>query len=309
MSEKSMIVILGPTASGKTRIAALLAAGIGGEVISADSRQVYRGMDIGTGKDLDDYIVEGVRVPTHLLDIAEPGTAYTIYHYEHDFSRARAEVESRGKQVIVCGGSGMYLETALGLYKLPEVPPDPEFRARAAGMSRDELTSLLISFAKPHNTTDLNERERLIRAIEIAKAAPHESTEQMLQQGIRESGKHLVTGISLPRELVRERITRRLQTRLNEGMLNEIKELLNKGVTPEELMYYGLEYRYLTLYVTGKISYDRMFSDLNTAIHQFSKRQMTWFRRMEKRGIPIRWIDGMQNPCDIVSEIRAIISG
>ncbi len=309
MSEKPMIVILGPTASGKTRVAALLAASTGGEVISADSRQVYRGMDIGTGKDLNDYIVEGVRVPSHLLDIAEPGTAYTIYHYQHDFRRTRAEVESRGKQVIVCGGSGMYLETALGLYALPEVPPDPDFRARAAGMSRDELVSMLFSLTQPHNTTDLDDRERLVRAIEIAKAAPHEPTEQVLQQRIRESEKHLVTGISLPREVVRERITRRLQTRLNEGMLNEIENLLNTGVTLEELMYYGLEYRYLTLYVTGKIGYDRMFSDLNTAIHQFSKRQMTWFRRMEKRGIPIRWIDGRQSPSDIASEIGAMISG
>lgn len=294
MNAERMIFILGPTATGKTRIAALAAYALGAEVISADSRQVYRGMDLGSGKDMDDYVVEGVAVPAHLIDIADAGSRYSIYDYNRDLNRAVREITRRSHPVVVCGGSGMYLETALGLYTLAEAPEDPVFREKAAGMSEEALVQMLQGLASLHNTTDLTDRGRLIRAIEVAMAVSGRDDD--FPRRIEAANRHLIFGIGMPRALIRERITARLKARLEAGMLNEVEYLLNSGVSAEDLKYYGLEYRYLTLHLTGEISYDEMFSSLNTAIHQFAKRQMTWFRRMEKRGLKIRWLDGMKDP-------------
>lgn len=302
MNAERMIFILGPTATGKTRIAALAAYALGAEVISADSRQVYRGMDLGSGKDMDDYVVEGVAVPAHLIDIADAGSRYSIYDYNRDLNRAVREITQRSHPVVVCGGSGMYLETALGLYTLAEAPEDPVFREKAAGMSGEALVQMLQGLASLHNTTDLTDRGRLIRAIEVAMAVSDRDDD--FPRRIEAANRHLIFGISMPRALIRERITARLKARLEAGMLNEVEYLLNSGVSAEDFKYYGLEYRYLTLHLTGEISYDEMFSSLNTAIHQFAKRQMTWFRRMEKRGLKIRWLDGMKDP-EINAEIIA----
>lgn len=302
MNAERMIFILGPTATGKTRIAALSAYALGAEVISADSRQVYRGMDLGSGKDMEDYVVEGVAVPAHLIDIADAGSRYSIYDYNRDLNRTVREITRRSHPVVVCGGSGMYLETALGLYTLAEAPEDPVFREKAAGMSEEALVQMLQGLASLHNTTDLTDRGRLIRAIEVAMAVS--SRDDDFPRRIEAANRHLIFGIGMPRALIRERITARLKARLEAGMLNEVEHLLNSGVSAEDLKYYGLEYRYLTLHLTGEISYDEMFSSLNTAIHQFAKRQMTWFRRMEKRGLKIRWLDGMKDP-EINAEIIA----
>ena len=294
MNAERMIFILGPTATGKTRIAALSAYALGAEVISADSRQVYRGMDLGSGKDMEDYVVEGLQVPAHLIDIADAGSRYSIYDYSRDFDRAVREITQRSRPVVVCGGSGMYLETALGLYSLAEAPEDPVFREKAAGMSDEALAQMLQGLSDLHNTTDLTDRGRLIRAIEVAMA--DNDRDHDFPQRIVKANRQLIFGISMPRALIRERITARLNARLEAGMLNEVSHLLNSGVQPEDLKYYGLEYRYLTMHLTGEISYDEMFSSLNTAIHQFAKRQMTWFRRMEKKSLKIRWLDGMNGP-------------
>jgi len=294
MNAERMIFILGPTATGKTRIAALAAYALGAEVISADSRQVYRGMDLGSGKDMEDYVVEGVQVPAHLIDIADAGSRYSIYDYSRDFGRVVREITQRSPPGGGLGGSGMYLETALGLYSLAEAPEDPVFREKATGMSDEALAQMLQGLSDLHNTTDLTDRGRLIRAIEVAMA--DRDRDHDFPQRIVKANRQLIFGISMPRALIRERITARLKARLEAGMLNEVSQLLNSGVSPEDLRYYGLEYRYLTMHLTGEISYSEMFSSLNTAIHQFAKRQMTWFRRMEKRGLKIRWLDGMNGP-------------
>lgn len=308
-----MIIILGPTATGKTRIAALLAAKIGGEVISADSRQVYCGMDIGTGKDLSDYVVNGENIKTHLLDIAEAGEKYSIFRYKEDFETAYSNVLKHDKYPVICGGSGMYLETALGLYNLKEVHENRNFRNEAAGMSDEELIVRLKSIRTVHNTTDITDRARLIRAVEIAlfeiqsaessdKDTPDNTSiinEAQNEPGVKDDKNSgydfpprtkFIYGIETPRETVRARITDRLMRRLDEGLIEEVKGLLNQGVMPETLYYYGLEYKYITLYLEEKLSFDEMFRLLNTAIHQFAKRQMTWFRRMERRGIQIKWL-------------------
>jgi len=294
---KQNILILGPTATGKTRLAALVAAKTGGEIISADSRQVYRGMDQGTGKDILDYVVEGKPVPFHLIDIADAGNQYNIFDYQRDFAQAAIKIQLRNHTIIVCGGSGMYLEAALGLYHLAEAPVDEKFRKEAEELDDEVLFHMLASLRPLHNTTDTIDRNRMIRAIEVAKAE---------LEGRQKNGKiplspvsldnTLVFGISFPRNIIRQRITERLELRMKEGMLNEVESLLNNGIKPEDLIYYGLEYKYLTLHLTGKISADEMFSLLNTAIHQFAKRQMTWFRRMENKGIRIHWLDGTQGP-------------
>jgi tRNA dimethylallyltransferase len=294
---KQNILILGPTATGKTRLAALVAAETRGEIISADSRQVYRGMDQGTGKDILDYVVEGKPVPFHLIDIADAGSQYNIFDYQRDFAKAANEIQLRNHTIIVCGGSGMYLEAALGLYHLAEAPADEKFRKEAEELSEEELFHMLASLKPLHNTTDTADRNRMIRAIEVARAEP---------EGRQNNGNTplspvsidntLVFGVSFPRYIIRQRITERLELRMKEGMLNEVESLLNNGIKPEDLIYYGLEYKYLTLHLTGKISADEMFSLLNTAIHQFAKRQMTWFRRMEKKGIRIHWLDGTHGP-------------
>lgn len=293
MKRKHNIIILGPTATGKTKLAALTASRIDGEIISADSRQVYRGMDQGTGKDLLDYVVDGKLMPTHLIDIAEAGSQYNIYDFHRDFINAANDIISRGKNIIVCGGSGMYLDTALGLYHLPEAPIDENFRKEIQNIPDEELYPILAALRPLHNTTDIEERPRLIRAIEVAraeKAAKEKNGHGRISPVCQENS--LIFGIEFPRAEIRQRITERLKARLEQGMLNEVKALLNRGIPPEALMYYGLEYKYITMHLTGKLSIDEMFNLLNTAIHQFAKRQMTWFRRMEKRGLHIHWLDG-----------------
>ena len=282
-----MVTVLGPTATGKTRLAARLAALLNGEVISADSRQVYRGMDIGTGKDLADYVVDGKQVPYHLVDIAEPGTEYNVFSFQNDFLKAYAGIRQRGHLPVMCGGTGLYLEAVLGGYRLQQVPENTALRAKLEQRSHEELIALLKSYGPLHNTTDVTQRSRTLRAIEIREYEKSHPVKEQLPQ-IRSVN----FGISFPREEVRRRITVRLKQRLENGMLEEVQHLLEKGLQPEQLIFYGLEYRYVTQYVTGELSFNEMFIKLNTAIHQFSKRQMTWFRRMEKKGIPIHWIDG-----------------
>ena len=287
-----MITILGPTASGKTTLAAHLAARIGGEIISADSRQVYRRMDIGTGKDLDDYVVDGKQIPYHLIDIAEPGTKYNLFQYQQDFHDAYNDIKSRGATPILCGGTGLYIEAALKGYALSPVPQNPELRARLEGKSLEELTGMLVALKQKngsvmHNTTDVDTAQRAIRAIEIETYNSEHPTEERQMPKIDS----LVIGVNIDRESRREKITKRLRQRLDNGMVEEIRSIIDSGVAPEDLIYYGLEYKYVTEYVIGKTTYDEMFRSLEIAIHQFAKRQMTWFRGMERRGTVIHWID------------------
>ena len=294
-----MITILGPTASGKTPLAAALAHQIGGEIISADSRQVYRRMDIGTGKDLDDYILNEmrgtrceVRIPYHLIDICEPGTKYNLFQYQQDFYDAYQNIVSRGVTPILCGGTGLYIEAVLKGYKLSPVPQNPELRATLEGQSLDELTLMLKELkaqtgSNMHNTTDVDSCQRAIRAIEIETY----NLKHPMPRRELPAVPSLIIGVNIDRELRREKITRRLKARLDEGMVDEVRRLLNEGIPAEDLIYYGLEYKYLTEYVIGRLSYDEMFRQLEIAIHQFAKRQMTWFRGMERRGFTIHWID------------------
>lgn len=289
-----MITILGPTASGKTTLAAHLAAEVGGEIISADSRQVYRRMDIGTGKDLADYTVGGRRIPYHLIDIAEPGTRYNLFRYQHDFVRAYDDITARGAQPVLCGGTGLYIEAVLSGYRLHPVPENKELRARLEGKSLGELTGMLAELKRRngsmmHNTTDVDTAKRAIRAIEIEtfngeNPAPAADTPPI---------DSIIIGVDIKREERRRRITERLYQRLDEGMADEVRALLGSGIAPEDLIYYGLEYKFVTEYVTGVIGYDEMVDRLEIAIHQFAKRQMTWFRGMERRGFTIHWIDAM----------------
>ena len=286
-----MITILGPTACGKTSLAVALASRLNTEIISGDSRQVYRGMDIGTGKDLGDYFYNGRPVPYHLVDIAEPGTKYTVFHFQHDFLQAYEEMQRRGLDPVFCGGSGLYLESVLRSYRLSPVPANPELRHSLEGKSLEELTRILASCKPLHNTTDVDTSQRAIRAIEIEIYYRDHPKELRPFPQIPS----LNIGVLVSREVRRQRITERLHKRLEEeGMVDEIRSLLERGIKPEDLIYYGLEYKYVTLYVIGSISYDEMFAKLQIAIHQFAKRQMTWFRGMERRGISIHWIDGEQ---------------
>lgn len=285
--EYDMLVITGPTASGKTALAAALADRLGGEVISADSRQVYRGMDLGTGKDYSDYIVNGRRIPSHLIDIAEPGYRYSVYEYQRDFADVYASLKERGIFPIVCGGSGMYIDSIISSYRMLDVPIDTALRQELDAKSMEELAEILASLRKPHNITDLYDRERAIRAIEIEKYQAPRSKETVPFPGINA----LVTGILCRREERRSRITRRLRERFDAGLIDEVEGLLDSGVEAETLIYYGLEYKYITLYLQGSMTYDEMFKSLETAIHQFAKRQMTWFRKMQRKGINIEWID------------------
>ncbi len=285
----NLVTILGPTATGKTTLAAHLAAKINGEVISADSRQVYRGMDLGTGKDYADYFVSGIEVPSHLVDIEDAGIHYNVYRFQTDFVRVFSEIHSRGKFPVLCGGSGLYLEAVLKDYKLIQVPPNRELRTELEGKSLEELTEILQKL-KPdlHNSTDVETDRRAVRAIEIEMYyREHPELETSMPEI-----KSLNIGINFDREIRRQRISQRLKERLDEGMLDEVQKLLDSGLTPEQLIYYGLEYKYLTLHLTGELSYDEMYNQLEIAIHQFAKRQMTWFRGMEKRGTKIQWIDG-----------------
>jgi tRNA dimethylallyltransferase len=284
----NLIAVIGPTASGKTSLAAHLASRIGGEVISADSRQVYRHMDIGTGKDYDDYIVNGVHIPSHLLDIAEPGYKYSVFEYQRDFFHAFTGIRSRGRMPVLCGGSGMYIDAAVKGYKLIDVPYNEALRKELQNKSPDELNRMLVSLKELHNTTDTDSVERTIRAIEIA-------TFRQLHPDITADLPRVnpvFIGILYQRNTERERITERLRNRLKKGMAEEVQQLLASGIPAETLVYYGLEYKFLTLYLSGALTYEEMFGLLNTAIHQFAKRQRTWFRKMEKEGTVIHWIEG-----------------
>lgn len=300
-----MITILGPTASGKTTLAAHLAAATDGEIISADSRQVYRRMDIGTGKDLGDYIVGGRQIAYHLIDIAEPGTRYNLFRYQRDFRCAYDDIMARGRRPILCGGTGLYIEAVLKGYNLAVVPENKELRARLEGKTLDELAVMLAELkrrngSKMHNTTDVDTAKRAVRAIEIetyVEKHPDAGFEDM------PPADSIIIGVDIDREERRRRITSRLRQRLDEGMVDEVRALLDSGVNADDLIYYGLEYKYVTEYVIGRISYDEMFSRLEIAIHQFAKRQMTWFRGMERRGLAIHWVDAMLPMEDKVAEI------
>ena len=288
MEQKSydLITVLGPTASGKTRFAVQLADRLGAEIISGDSRQVYRRMDLGTGKDLDDYRIGDHSVPYHLIDIAEPGTKYNVFEYQRDFLEAYNDIRRRGRKAVLCGGTGLYIESVLRAYRLSPVPQNPELRERLADKSLEELTALLATYKSLHNTTDVDTAQRAIRAIEIEEYYRQTPLDRRPFPKIES----LTLGVDVSREVRRERISQRLRKRLDEGMCGEVERLLAEGIKPEDLIYYGLEYKYVTLYVTGQITFDEMAQQLEIAIHQFAKRQMTWFRGMERRGTPILWI-------------------
>jgi len=303
---KNLITILGPTATGKTKLATALAAMIGGEIISADSRQVYRGMDIGTGKDIEDYRFNGQDVPYHLIDIVDPGYEYNIFEYQKHFTAAFNDIVSRDKIPVLAGGSGLYLDAVINGYELTSVPEDAFLRKQLDRLSDDELREKLKSYGQLHNTTDLIERSRIIRAIEI-KEYEKLNPDKVIDMPDIDS---VTFGISYERQEIRQRITDRLVHRLNHGMIEEVEHLLGTGLKPEQLTFYGLEYKWLTLYVTGQILYDEMFANLNTAIHQFAKRQMTWFRRMEKKGTKIYWIDGAipeENKLNAILKVLATV--
>jgi tRNA dimethylallyltransferase len=300
MSER-MITILGPTASGKTPLAASLAKEIGGEIISADSRQVYRRMDIGTGKDLEDY----GDIPYHLIDIAEPGTKYKLYQYQQDFFDAYNNIIGRGKIPILCGCTGLYIEAVLKGYQLSPVPQNPELRKRLEDKALDELTQMLVELKQQngsnmHNKTDVDSCQRAIRAIEIETY----NLQHPVPRRELPPVDSVIIGVNIDREARRQKITNRLKARLEGGMVDEVRSLLNEGIPAEDLIYYGLEYKFVTEYVTGQTTYDEMFQRLEIAIHQFAKRQMTWFRGMERRGFTIHWIDAMQ---PMEEKVRAII--
>jgi len=298
-----MITILGPTATGKTKLAAAIAASLQGEIISADSRQIYRGMDIGTGKDIEDYVFEGTPIPYHLIDIADPGYEYNVFEFQKHFLTAYNNILAKKKQPILCGGTGMYIEAILKGYKLIQVPDDNALRKSFEDKSDNELVEILKTLKQGlHNTSDITDRKRIIRAIEIQTYYNNHPELDYSFPTI----KNTTFGIHFEREIIRRRITERLEQRLKEGMIQEVETLLSKGITPDQLRFYGLEYKYLTNYVMGDIDYNTMFSQLNTAIHQFAKRQSTWFRRMEKHGITINWIDGnlaTKDKLDIVFDV------
>ncbi len=277
MEQKSydLITVLGPTASGKTRFAVQLADRLAAEIISGDSRQVYRRMDLGTGKDLDDYRIGDRSVPYHLIDIVEPGTKYNVFEYQRDFLEAYNDIHRRGRKAVLCGGTGLYIESVLRAYRLSPVPQNPELRERLAA-----------TYKSLHNTTDVDTAQRAIRAIEIEEYYRQTPLDRRPFPKIES----LTLGVDVSREVRRERISQRLRKRLDEGMCGEVERLLAEGIKPEDLIYYGLEYKYVTLYVTGQITFDEMAQQLEIAIHQFAKRQMTWFRGMERRGTPILWI-------------------
>ena len=328
---QKMITILGPTASGKTPLAAALAVALppvngecGAEIISADSRQVYRRMDIGTGKDLADYTVHGsgsmvqgssltinqepLTIPYHLIDICEPGTKYNLFQYQQDFFDAYQDIIGRGKTPILCGGTGLYIEAVLKGYQLSPVPQNPELRARLEGKTLDELTQMLTELkaqtgSNMHNKTDVDSCQRAIRAIEIEEYNLHTPMPKRELPPIDS----LIIGVNIDREARREKITRRLKARLEEGMIEEVRGLLAEGIPAEDLIYYGLEYKFVTEYLIGKTTYDEMFQRLEIAIHQFAKRQMTWFRGMERRGFTIHWIDALQPMDDKVRQILSLL--
>ncbi len=303
-----MITILGPTASGKTDIAAHLAAELSAEIISADSRQVYRRMDIGTGKDLADYVVDGKPVPYHLIDIVEPGTKYNLFEYQRDFLEAYNDIRSRGKNVILCGGTGLYIESVLKGYRLIPVPENKELRHELEGKSLLELTSILERLkaennSNMHNSTDVDTPKRAIRAIEIEMAYKEAPVEERTFPKID----NVIIGVGIDRDLRRRKITRRLDQRLKDGMVDEVKSLLDSGIPADDLIYYGLEYKFVTEYILGKTTFEEMRRSLEIAIHQFAKRQMTWFRGMERRGFTIHWIDAADSMEEKINEIKKVL--
>lgn len=303
-----MITILGPTASGKTDIAAHLAAELSAEIISADSRQVYRRMDIGTGKDLADYVVDGKRVPYHLIDIVEPGTKYNLFEYQRDFLEAYNDIRNRGKNVILCGGTGLYIESVLKGYRLIPVPENKELRHELEGKSLLELTSILERLkaennSNMHNSTDVDTSKRAIRAIEIEMAYKEAHIEERTFPKID----NVIIGVGIDRDLRRMKITRRLDQRLQDGMVDEVKSLLDSGIPADDLIYYGLEYKFVTEYILGKSTFEEMHRSLEIAIHQFAKRQMTWFRGMERRGFTIHWIDAADSMEEKINEIKKVL--
>jgi tRNA dimethylallyltransferase len=283
-----LITITGVTATGKTKLAVALASLLDGEILSADSRQVYKGMDLGTGKDLEEYTYNGMQIPYHLIDIVTPGYEYNLYEFYHDFFKVYDEIVSREKMPLMCGGSGMYLDAVIRGYKLDKVPVNKTLRNYLEALDNAELTDKLSSYGPLHNITDTQDHERLIRAIEIADFKKRHAGMDSKPRFVNS----INFGIRFDRETIRNRITERLHERMENGMLDEVKRLLDNSLSPEQLMFYGLEYKYLTMHLTGEIDYNEMFSLLNTSIHQFAKRQMTWFRRMEKNGVKIHWIDG-----------------
>lgn len=307
MEMKKMITILGPTASGKTTLAVALAAAVGGEIISADSRQVYRGMDIGTGKDLEEYTYEDRQIPYYLIDICDPGTKYNLFRYQKDFLQAYNTIQQHDHLPVLCGGTGLYLESVLKGYRLSEVPQNPELRRELSGKSLRELTEMLEALkartgSSMHNKTDVDSAQRAVRAIEIEKY----NSEHAAPERVFPSVDSLIIGVDIDREQRRAKITKRLKERLEHGMVDEIKSLLSRGIPSGDLIYYGLEYKYVTEYVTGKLTYEEMFRQLEIAIHQFAKRQMTWFRGMERRGFTIHWIDAQLPVEEKVRQIRIL---
>lgn len=303
MNSYDLITILGPTASGKTNFACHLAYNLDAEIISGDSRQVYKSMDIGTGKDLGDYIVNGKNIPYHLIDIREAGDKYNIFEYQHDLQEVYTDIKERGRLPILCGGSGLYIESVLKGYSLVNVPEDKELRKKYENYSLQELTGILASYKTLHNTTDVDTAQRAVRAIEIEEYKKNHPLEQNEFPPLNS----LVIGVDIDRELRRKKITERLKARLKEGMIEEVQNILDKGVHPDDLIYYGLEYKYVTLYLLKLLSYDDMFSQLEIAIHQFAKRQMTWFRGMEKRGTKIYWIDAQLSMEKKIEAVKTIM--
>lgn len=298
-----LLTITGPTACGKTALAAELAFQLGGEIISADSRQVFRGMDIGTGKDLADYHIHDTDIPYHLIDIHEAGYEYNVYQFQNDFIRAFNDIAGRGRQPILCGGTGMYVEAVVKGYRLADAPVDPEFRQRMEPFSDEELTARLAGYIRLHNHTDTEDRGRLLRALEIQEYRLQHPDDYPHMPEME----HVVVGVAFPRAQVVERIGIRLRQRLEEGMVEEVRALLDRGVPEQRLLRYGLEYRHITQYLAGRCSYDEMYRDLYTDIRRFAKRQMTWFRRMERQGIPIRWIDGTRPMEEKVEEVMKLM--
>lgn len=298
-----LLTIIGPTACGKTSFAVAMASRLDSEIISADSRQVYRRMDLGTGKDLADYTIDNRAVPYHLIDIAEPGSKYNVFEFQHDFLQAYRQVTAKGKLPVMCGGTGLYVESVLRGYKLLPVPENPTLRSQLEGKSLSELTAQLATYKTLHNTTDVDTCKRAIRAIEIEEYYCEHAKD------IPEFPKLncMIIGLDIDRELRRKRISARLKQRLNEGMVDEVKALLAEGIAPDDLIYYGLEYKFLTQYVIGELTYDEMVSALEVAIHQFAKRQMTWFRGMERRGLHIHWINALLPNEEKVEQVMQLL--
>lgn len=299
-----LLTIVGPTASGKTALAVALAAALDTEIISADSRQIYRGMDLGTGKDLEEYAYNGMEIPYHLIDIRDAGYKYNVYEYQHDFHDAFSSIREKGKLPILCGGTGMYVEAVLKGYQLLRVPENPELRERLASKTLPELEEILKSYKTLHNKTDTDTVKRAIREIEIRDYYVHHEAESTNVPPIES----LIVGVSVDREERRWKISQRLKTRFDEGMLEEVRGLLEKGVSPETLVYYGLEYKYMTLHLTGQLTYKEMYEGLEIAIHQFAKRQMTWFRGMERRGFKIHWLDAGMPVEEKIAQVRLWLS-